>query len=185
MEERPTGGQSVGRSCSKTSRNRFPLGEAFRLYDRVGSTGDHFRSPQNRPLLRGKQSSYVGFRRRAQFSTELFPLSGAKPTFWRVVDLVWKAKSGSGLLGRLVCAKLDVVIGDMHLFRDRVLISDTARLSDDQLVESMAQGDPERERAARRCLLGLIFGVSWESDSETGPAPKAVQYVYNASTGTP
>ncbi len=76
------------------------------------------------------------------------------------------AKSGSGLLGRLVCAKPDVVIGDMHLFRDRVLISDTARLSDDQLVESMAQGDPERERAAR-LLLGAGDGFPEPEDADT------------------
>ena len=54
----------------------------------------------------------------------------------------------------------------MHLFRDRVLISDTARLSDDQLVESMAQGDPERERAAR-LLLGAGDGFPEPEDADT------------------
>ena len=39
------------------------------------------------------------------------------------------------------------------MFRDRVLVDDMARLSDNQLVESMAKGDPEREKAAR-LLLG-------------------------------
>ncbi len=71
--------------------------------------------------------------------------------------------SGSGLLGRLVCAKPDVMIGDMHLFRDRVLISDTARLSDDQLVESMAQGDPKRDRASTQSCPVRVQCFDWNA----------------------
>jgi hypothetical protein len=41
----------------------------------------------------------------------------------------------------------------LGMFRDRVLVNDMARLSDDQLIEAIAKGDPERERAAR-LLLG-------------------------------
>ena len=45
----------------------------------------------------------------------------------------------------------------MGLFKDRLLVTDTARLSDNQLIEAMAHGDPERERAAR-LLLGASEG---------------------------
>ncbi len=45
----------------------------------------------------------------------------------------------------------------MGLFKDRLLVTDTARLSDDQLIEALAQGNPERERAAQ-VLLGQPDG---------------------------
>jgi len=45
----------------------------------------------------------------------------------------------------------------MGLFKDRLLVTDTARLSDDQLIEALGQGDPERERAAQ-VLLGQRDG---------------------------
>ncbi len=45
----------------------------------------------------------------------------------------------------------------LGMFRDRVLVDDMARLSDDQLIGALAKGDPERERAARM-LLGAGDG---------------------------
>jgi Terminase small subunit len=41
----------------------------------------------------------------------------------------------------------------LGMFRDRVLVDDMARLTDDQLIDTLAKGDPEREKAAR-LLLG-------------------------------
>jgi len=57
---------------------------------RKGSIAVFNRAGQNRPLLRGKQSSHVGFRRSAKLAADLFPPSGVKPTLWKVAVFVCK-----------------------------------------------------------------------------------------------
>jgi len=50
----------------------------------------------------------------------------------------------------------------LGMFRDRVLVDDMARLTDDQLIDALAKGDPQREQAARVLLGPASFDVDGE-----------------------
>jgi len=56
----------------------------------------------------------------------------------------------------------------LGMFRDRVLVDDMARLTDDQLIDALANGDPERERAARLLLGPASFNATEDGFPETG-----------------
>ena len=80
-------------ACRSNSGSRppAPLARSRRLSraeGRLGSGADERCGSKISPLLRGKRSPHVGFRRPAKFSADQFPHSGVKLTLSKVADFV-------------------------------------------------------------------------------------------------